>query len=190
MPQAIIVGGPNGAGKSTLAYEYVEVYGYTYLSADEIAARLRPDEPSAARIEAGKQFFVRLRDLIAEGRDFIVESTLAGEGFRRILDRLARAGYTTHIAFVFLDSPALCIRRVAQRVQAGGHDVPTDDIVRRYTRSKANFWTIYRFQVDGWFLVYNAGEQFQEVATGSRGVFEVSDEDRFTLFLSDIDGAA
>ncbi|MEM6784893.1 MAG: AAA family ATPase [Bacteroidota bacterium] len=190
MPHALIVGGPNGAGKSTLAYEYVEVYGYTYLSADEIAVRLRPDEPSAARIEAGKRFFVRLRDLIVEGRDFIVESTLAGEGFRRILDRLARAGYTTYIAFVFLDSPVLCIRRVAQRVRAGGHDVPTADIVRRYTRSKANFRTTYRFQVDRWHLFYNAGEQFQRVATGERDAVDVLDEHRFALFLSDIDGAA
>lgn len=186
-PEAIIIAGPNGAGKSTLAYEYIEVHGYDYLSADLIATTLRPDKPETVRIEAGKRFFDQIGSLIENRKSFIVETTLAGGGFKRVLEKLRQSRYATRIAFVFLDSPVLCVRRVQERVQRGGHDVPIEDIIRRFYRSKRNFWYDYRLQVDRWYLFYNAGEHVQEVAVGEGTDFEVIDERLYALFLKDID---
>lgn len=186
--EALIVAGPNGAGKTTFAEEYVAAYPRPFLSADAIARRLNPSQPSAARLQAGRIFFEELDALIRSGQDFVVESTLAGRGAGRMLVRLQRAGYTVTIAFVFLASPGACLARVEERVRKGGHDVPAADVVRRYYRSKRNFWSVYRHAADYWSLVYNAGEMFQDVAAGSGGLFDVSDEMLFRQFLHDIEG--
>jgi predicted ABC-type ATPase len=185
--EAIIIGGPNGAGKSTLAYAYLDQYDVAYLSADAIAKQRNPEQPADAKVEAGKVFFRRLHTLIERRDDFMIESTLAGRGIGHILARLSRIGYRTHLAFVFLDTPALCVRRVQQRVQRGGHDVPDDDIVRRFYRSKQNFWTVYRHEVDRWYLYYNAEDSFQEVAVGEPNGYTITDDPLFDLFMNDID---
>jgi predicted ABC-type ATPase len=56
-----------------------------------------------------------------------------------------------------LKSPQAHVDRVAIRVQTGGHHVPTDDVIRRYSRSIANFWNTYRNLADNWTVHYNSG---------------------------------
>lgn len=184
--EAIIIGGPNGAGKSTLAYEYLRSYDYPYVSADLIAADLNPDVPQSARVHAGRLFFERLDTLIENRESFIVESTLSGGSFQRVVGRLVDAGYTIQMAFVFLDTPALCVRRVKERVRRGGHDVPAEDIVRRYYRSKRNFWSVYRMLANRWYLYYNAGSSFEEVAVGEGDRYTTTDERLLARFLEDL----
>lgn len=85
--------------------------------------------------------------------------------------------------FVFLDSDELCVRRVARRVEKGGHNVPENDIRRRFRRSISNFWHIYRKLVDNWVIAYNGGEHLQDVAIGSGQPIAVRDESLLRLFL-------
>ncbi|NBC16157.1 MAG: AAA family ATPase [Bacteroidetes bacterium] len=184
--EALIVAGPNGAGKTTFARAYVAEQPRPFLSADAIAAQLRPDDPTAARVDAGRVFFTELNTHIHSGESFVVESTLAGRGVQRIIARLHQAGYTVTIAFLFLASPAACIARVRERVRKGGHDVPVEDIVRRYYRSKRNFWRVYRHEVDRWQLYFNNGDDFELVATGEGKVLVISDESHYQLFLQDL----
>jgi predicted ABC-type ATPase len=67
-------------------------------------------------VQAGCQFFKQLVDLIAEGKNFIVESTLSGLGFQRMIHRLNKAGYTITILFVYLETAEVCIKRVKEHV--------------------------------------------------------------------------
>ena len=53
-PTVLIVGGPNGAGKTTLTEPYAEQKDRPYLAADRIASELNPEDPYAARVEAGR----------------------------------------------------------------------------------------------------------------------------------------
>jgi predicted ABC-type ATPase len=159
------------------------------LSADRIASDLNPEHPEAAKIQAGKTFIRRLERTIAENENVVVESTLAGKGIGRFLKRFQEAGYTVENAFLFLETPEACIRRVRERVRRGGHDVPRDDIVRRFYRNAINFWDQYRYQVDRWYLFSNAGDQFREVAFGTDARYTVTDEDNFDLFLQIISEA-
>ena len=185
-PTVLIVGGPNGAGKTTLAEPYAEQKDRPYLAADRIASELNPEDPYAARVEAGRQFLRRLNAFIEKRTSFVVESTLAGRGLAQAVDRMNGAGYVTRIAFVFLDSADLCVRRVQERVRKGGHHVPEADVRRRYTRSKTNFWTLYRPKVNRWHLLLNAENGFVDVAAGTPTNTFVLDDEAFAVFHRDI----
>lgn len=154
----MVIAGPNGSGKTTFVSEYLRDSEVSvYISADAIAERLvsRPEEMGSVKIQAGRLFIQEIQELIQSGTDFIVEVTLSGKGFKRTISQLKRAGYTITIVFIFLKSPETSVARVRNRVQAGGHHVPTEDVVRRFYRSKYNFWHIYRSSWIGgvWFTI-------------------------------------
>ena len=52
-----------------------------------------------------------------------------------ILARAQSAGFFTQLFFVGTDDPQTNVDRVALRVAQGGHDVPQDRIVARWTRT-------------------------------------------------------
>lgn len=185
----IVVAGPNGSGKTTFAAEYLRDSEVSeYISADAIAERLvsRPEEMDRVKIQAGRLFIREIQGLIESEKDFVVEVTLAGKGFVRTISQLKRAGYTVTIVFIFLKSPETSVIRIRNRVEAGGHHVPTEDVVRRFYRSKHNFWYTYRNLADRWHLFYNSVEYFQEVAFGKNNQIMVINEDFFELFMRDV----
>ncbi|NOX45906.1 MAG: hypothetical protein GXO89_02885 [Chlorobi bacterium] len=84
--------------------------------------------------------------------------------------------------YIFLDDPELCIERVKTRVVKGGHDVPKEDIVRRYYRSKSNFWNNFTSIADEWIIFYNGGEGFQQVALGNSLEYNIENPILFNIF--------
>jgi predicted ABC-type ATPase len=48
---------------------------------------------------------------------------------------------------------------IATRVRHGGHDIPKEDVLRRFDRSWQNFLTDYRLHADSWTFYDNSGNQ-------------------------------
>lgn len=153
-PVCLIIAGPNGAGKTTFAREFLPHEGgiLNFVNADLIAAGLSPLRPAAAALSAGRIFLGELDRLAASGADFAFESTLSGLTYVERIKRWKSRGYRIEIAYLRLESVELAINRVAQRVKAGGHDVPAKDVQRRFTRSWHNFTETYRTLSDAWWL--------------------------------------
>ncbi len=47
------------------------------------------------------------------------------------------------LLFLWLLSPESAVERVARRVRAGGHDIPSDVVVRRYWKGIENMRSLY-----------------------------------------------
>jgi predicted ABC-type ATPase len=178
-----VVGGPNGAGKSTFVAAFLADRPLPYLCADSIAREFQQLDPVSQQIAAGREFLLRIEKQLATNQDFIIESTLSGRSLRTFLAKARAAGYSITIVFIYLNSADTCVARIKQRVRRGGHNVPEVDIRRRFPRSCANFWQMYREIADQWVVIYNAGSGFVEIAFGFSGEFAVSDEDLFEEFL-------
>jgi predicted ABC-type ATPase len=119
-----------------------------------VDARLSPE---LANVAAGRLFLSEL-DRLAKGRlNFAFETTLSGLTYVPRLKRWKTAGYRIEIIFLTLRSSQLAVRRVAARVQQGGHNVPRADILRRFARGWANFQRIYRGLADVWAVYDNSG---------------------------------
>ncbi len=184
----IIVGGPNGSGKTTLARELIADQEITYISADDIAYELSPENPESVRVQAGKEFFKRLKSSILRGENVLVESTLSGKSLSSIIKRYRREyGYTITIFFVYLDDSDTCFDRVNARFLKGGHFVPEEDVRRRFFRSIDNFWNLYRNFSDKWSIVYNSDDSFEEVAQKKNEEELVLDDNLFIRFKNKLE---
>lgn len=151
--ELIVVGGPNGSGKTTLAKEIITDQKVTYISADDIAYELAPNNPESVRVQAGKEFFRRLEEAITNEENVLIESTLSGKSLSSLIERYQREyNYSITVVFVYLANVDVCVERVAIRVEKGGHKVPVEDINRRFSRSLSKFWNLYRKLSDKWYL--------------------------------------
>ncbi len=180
--ELIVGGGPNGAGKTTFAEEYVAQHGCPYLGADAIAAQISPADPASVPIEAGREFLRQIEEAIAGSESFVVESTLSGRTFQRVLKTAKAAGFQITIHFMWVDSIDTSVVRVQERVSRGGHDVPEDDLYRRFARSLCNFWNLYRPLSDNWSLIYNSTSEPHTVALGDADRIAIRDIDLYAAF--------
>jgi predicted ABC-type ATPase len=183
-PQAVIIAGPNGAGKSTLAPWLLakEFSITTFVNADTIAQGLAGFDPASAAIQAGRIVLDRLDELRHQQADFAFETTLSGLAHQRTIQKLHASGYETHLVYLWLPGPELAVERVRIRVQLGGHDVPEQDVRRRYFRSVRNFEHVYRRSTSKWRVYYAARppdeQELRLIARGSGDtVAEVHDPD-------------
>ena len=150
-----IIASANGSGKSTLAEVLLKEKELDFLNADEIAKEIAPDAINSVPVSAGKEYFRRLSQFFKDEKSFAVESTLSGNNIIRIINQAKKQNYKIILVYSFLQNCTNCIERVKFRVQNGGHNVPEEDIIRRYYKSIVRFWDEYRLMVDEWSLFFN-----------------------------------
>lgn len=157
MPTVLVVAGPNGAGKSTIAPGLVgSVLGSAeFVNADRFARGLGRTEHANVDFVAGRMLLERIRALTNEGSDFAFESTLSSRSFAAFLTGAREQGYRVVIAYVWPGTADVCISRVRQREQEGGHGIPEGVVRRRFKRSLANFFDLYLPLADAWRVYLN-----------------------------------
>jgi predicted ABC-type ATPase len=135
LTQLHLVVGPNGSGKTTFVEEFLalELPGYVYVNADEIARARWPADSEVHAYEAAQVAAETRAYLIAGGRSFIAETVFSRRSKLDLIRSAQDAGYQV-VLHVMLVPEELAVRRVEYRVQAGGHDVPERKIRERYHR--------------------------------------------------------
>ena len=74
----------------------------------------------------------------------------------KIFEAAKQRDYKIELHFVWIPDVREAIRRVRQRVIEGGHDVPVEDIRRRFARSSQHLLDDYAPLANKWFLWDNS----------------------------------
>ena len=139
-PVLHLLAGPNGAGKTTF-YERVlaPVTHLPFINADHIARRRWPGEETERAYEAAALAEEERRAAMTERRSFVSETVFSHPSKVDLLADAGSAGYLRHL-HVLLIPEDLCVARVENRVELGGHAVPEEKIRQRYRR----LWKLVR----------------------------------------------
>lgn len=150
-------------------------------NADLIAQGLAPFEPRAAAIKAGRLVLQQIHEYARRGADFAFETTLSGKSYASLLTGLKKKGYGLHLFFLWIPGSELAIARIKDRVAEGGHNVPAEDVRRRFTRGLYNFFNIYEPLLDSWMLFDNSKAKPALIAKRRNGHREVINADLFAV---------
>ncbi|MCD5327906.1 AAA family ATPase [Chromobacterium piscinae] len=133
----VVIAGPNGSGKTTLT-DWLRHQGRlqipaNYVNPDEIAKTLPGSEDERNRTaqrlaDDQRRAWMRARE------PFAFETVGSHSSKLGIMQDARQLGYDVTLIFVCLATPDLNVRRVQNRVQDGGHDVPQDKVRERYHR--------------------------------------------------------
>ena len=173
-PALWLIAGPNGAGKTTYAFRHVRAVSGSvhFVNLDEIARGISPLAPDAAPRTAARVALERIGELMDERKSFSIETTLAGLTHLQTIKRARSSGYAINLLYFSVREVETCLARIARRVSEGGHDVPSVDVRRRFTRSLANF-PRYAATVDLWRVFDNQQIKPTVAAEGRMGCVSV-----------------
>jgi predicted ABC-type ATPase len=168
-PKLVILAGPNGAGKSTSAARLLlgALRVDEFVNADTIAQGLSAFAPERVAFNAGRIMLRRIKELSAQRASFAFETTLATRSYAPWLKEIRADGYEVHLLFLWLPNADMAVARVADRIRAGGHNVPEATIRRRYAAGLDNLRTLYLPLADSWKIIDNSRRRYtQLIAAG------------------------
>ena len=124
-----IIGGVNGVGKSSFTgvlKERSTDLG-VIVDVDKITAEL-----GGNALAGGKAALRKISECIDKGVSFAQETTLSGYKTEATAKQVKDLGYHVRLFYVALDSAKESLERIENRVRRGGHDIPQDDVIRRF----------------------------------------------------------
>ncbi|RUT78183.1 zeta toxin family protein, partial [Mesorhizobium sp. M7A.T.Ca.US.000.02.2.1] len=131
-PTLHVIAGPNGAGKTTLYRNRLEKRypDAEFVNADELALKEfgHPARTAAESARGQELAENRRRELMAERKSLVTESTFSHPSKVDLVREAKAAGYEVVLYHVNVRSPNVSVMRVAHRVDKGGHPVPEDKI--------------------------------------------------------------
>lgn len=126
-----IIGGVNGAGKSSLS-------GVLSAESSELGIIIDTDKLTAElggdRIKGGKAAIALIDDCLKKRVNFTQETTLSGVRTLKTIQRARDFDYYIRLYYVGVSSANESIKRIKNRVEKGGHDIPSADVERRYLK--------------------------------------------------------
>lgn len=125
-----IIGGVNGVGKSSFTgvfKEFTSDLG-VIVDVDKIAAEL-----GGNTFSGGKVALAQIHDCIERNISFTQETTLSGYRTEATAKQVKELGYHVRMFYVGLDTLDESLLRIQNRVRRGGHNIPNDDVSRRFS---------------------------------------------------------
>lgn len=141
-PALLVIAGPNGSGKTTVTVRLREEKwsdGVEYLNPDDVAQERFGGWNSPDAVLAAARWTTERREtLLAQGRGIAFETVMSALDKIDFMRRAKELGYFVRLFFIGTADPRINAARVAGRVMDGGHTVPIEKIISRYSRSMAN----------------------------------------------------
>jgi predicted ABC-type ATPase len=158
-PGLTIIAGANGSGKTTLTRWNSDIFrAIPVLDPDMIAKTLQSTMPAAFPIAAARQVLTSAREHINKREGFAVETTLAGKHYLKMMVEARIRGFEIVLVYIGTGNVEINLARIRNRVLAGGHNVPEEDVRRRYKRSFENLPTAIQ-RADHTILFDNSSEE-------------------------------
>jgi predicted ABC-type ATPase len=141
-PKLNIIAGPNGSGKTSVTSKILEhhwIDGCVYINPDNIARDDFGDWNSPeAVINAAKRAAELREECLLKKEGVLFETVLSAPDKVDYILRAKDAGYFIRLFFVGTNHPSINASRIAHRVMEGGHDVPINKIISRFSKSITN----------------------------------------------------
>ena len=125
-----IIAGVNGVGKTSLMGV---LKGERYdlgiiIDVDAISAKC------GGNIKGGKKAIQMINDCLDKKINFTQETTLSGKMIFGTLEKAKENGYYIRMYYVALSSLDESYIRIGNRVRKGGHDIPKEDVSKRFAK--------------------------------------------------------
>ncbi|HTW58329.1 MAG TPA: hypothetical protein VMD99_09370 [Terriglobales bacterium] len=117
------------------------MYDIPLLDPDAIGKALQPTIPGTSAVAAARHVLIAAQKHIHKRESFALETTLSGQGYLRMMIDARAPGFEVVLVYIGTENLEINLSRIRDRVLAGGHDVPEEDVRRRYTRSFKNLPT-------------------------------------------------
>ena len=124
-----IIGGVNGTGKSSLT-------GVLKTQMSDLGVIVDVDRMTAmagvSALQGGRIALERISECLEKNLSFTQETTLAGHKSELTAAQAKEQGYYIRLFYVCLNTPEECLARIENRVRRGGHNIPENDVQRRF----------------------------------------------------------
>ena len=124
-----IIGGVNGVGKSSLT-------GVLSSNLTDLGIIVDTDQLNAKyggdKIKGGKEAVRIINDCLKKGVNFTQETTLSGVRTMKTVTTARDNDYYIRLYYVGVGSAEESLARISNRVRKGGHNIPAEDVLRRY----------------------------------------------------------
>ncbi len=126
-----IIAGVNGVGKSSMTGVLLNRNNDlgTIIDADKIA-----NEYGGDRLKGGKAAVERINNSIEKGINLTQETTLSGTRTLKTINKAREHNYYIRLYYIGVNSAEESLSRIKNRVKKGGHDIPENDVIRRYNK--------------------------------------------------------
>lgn len=126
-----IIGGVNGVGKSSLS-------GVLSAESTDLGIIIDTDKITASmggdKIKGGKEAIKRIDESLIKGINFTQETTLSGIRTLKTIVKARELNYFIRLYYVGVSTSNESLTRIKNRVEKGGHDIPIEDVERRYNK--------------------------------------------------------
>lgn len=171
-----LIGGVNGVGKSSLS-------GVLTAEKSDLGTIVDPDKITAAgggdKLKGGKASVTLINQCLEKGVNFTQESTLSGTLVLRTMRKARKLGYYIRLYYVGVNTSDESLERIRNRVRKGGHDIPEDDVLRRFAKRFDDVAKVLPYCDEARFFDNDNG--FTEIGTYRR-----RDSDDITVTAADV----